>query len=273
MEHTNYSRQMAKQFSESLERGLPEPARTVLSHFIDLAKASMKFILPDGGRIIDDPEFKAIDETVPLKLPHPFIAVEYSRDCFQHQDSEFSMQPKKALAFARERDDGIAISICAWDNDSQEWWPLPEAHIPLTGFIDRTDKQNGYARIALWTNGALPNSDYMDEVGALLDLLNALSCANVHAARSDARKQAKKAKRALPFDDYWLLEIDTGRTTISGPASGGTHRSPREHLRRGHIRRMQDGRKLWINATIVAAGRGAGVIRKDYAVHRSTRAA
>lgn len=44
--------------------------------------------------------------------------------------------------------------------------------------------------------------------------------------------------------------------------------SPREHLRRGHIRRLEDGRKFWINAAVVAAGNG-GKIHKDYGIRRA----
>jgi hypothetical protein len=35
----------------------------------------------------------------------------------------------------------------------------------------------------------------------------------------------------------------------------GTHASPRPHYRRGHIRRLQNGQKIWIKSCIVAAAR------------------
>ena len=68
---------------------------------------------------------------------------------------------------------------------------------------------------------------------------------------------------ALPFDDYHVLTINVGGQGQREGAANGSHRSPREHLRRGHIRRLQDGRKLWVNATVVNPGVGAKVM-KDY---------
>jgi hypothetical protein len=38
-----------------------------------------------------------------------------------------------------------------------------------------------------------------------------------------------------------------------------THRSPREHLRRGHIRIYQSGRRIWVNSTLVNAGVGGRI--------------
>src|SRR3990167_3851850 len=47
----------------------------------DLARSmhihSVKFMLPPGGRIFDDNSFKGLDESLPLHLPFPTIALEY----------------------------------------------------------------------------------------------------------------------------------------------------------------------------------------------------
>jgi hypothetical protein len=77
MEHLNYCRQMTKQFLVDISQ--PGANKAMLAHAIDLAAASTKFILPDGGRLVDDPLLKGIDESQPLRLPYPFIALEYSR--------------------------------------------------------------------------------------------------------------------------------------------------------------------------------------------------
>ncbi|MEO3722889.1 hypothetical protein, partial [Lacticaseibacillus paracasei] len=44
----------------------------------------------------------------------------------------------------------------------------------------------------------------------------------------------------------------------------GTHESPRQHLRRGHIRRLESG-NIWVNACVVGSSE-KGVIKKSYNV-------
>ena len=44
----------------------------------------------------------------------------------------------------------------------------------------------------------------------------------------------------------------------------GTHESPRQHLRRGHIRRLESG-NIWVNACVVGNSE-KGVIKKSYNV-------
>lgn len=271
MEHLNYCRQMTRQFSEAMRKpGFHESNKAILSQFIDLAAMSMKFLLPDGGMILDDPELRAIDESSPLRLPHPFIAIEYSRKRWVAHPVDDGRQPSKGLLFAREREGGIALSVCVWNDELAMWGPTPEAFIPETGYLDRSFLLRGRVPVRILTNGIIPASDYMDEVATLFDLLNALACSNVVSTKSIPKKHGKKCKTALPFDVYHVLEI----TTASGATSslGGSHRSPREHLRRGHIRRLSDGRRVWVNATVVAAGRGAGVVRKDYMMRHGNNA-
>jgi hypothetical protein len=54
---------------------------------------------------------------------------------------------------------------------------------------------------------------------------------------------------------------------VSVEWQGGTHRSPRQHLRRGHIRNLQSGKKVWVNATVVGS-RDNGVINKAYGIKK-----
>ena len=51
---------------------------------------------------------------------------------------------------------------------------------------------------------------------------------------------------------------------------GGTHASPRVHMRRGHVRKYQDGRKTWVRPTLVNAHKAdqAGAVIHDYEVRK-----
>ena len=267
MEHLNYCRQMVKQFSAPVAApDFPEHFRKILNHCINLSKVSVKFMLPEGGRIYDDKEYRGLDDSEPLRLPYPNIALEYSRNTGGKELTEYEGLSTKTIIFARESEDAIIFQVVMWVDFKKTWGPLPEAAIPRIGYLNRSKSFNGYTGINMWrADQRIPLSDYADEAGALMCFLNVLACNNVHVERSEPKKATRKIKAAFPFDTYHVLIIDVPNKTGERTHSG-SHRSPREHLRRGHIRRIADGRRIWVNATVVAAGRGAGVVTKSYAV-------
>ena len=117
---------------------------------------------------------------------------------------------------------------------------------------------------------ALFRADSGDEISAALSFAAVSSCANVRF-QTVAAPPALNAKRArsgkVPFFDTRVLEVDQDAFVSRPGASagrGGSHASPRAHLRRGHIRQVGE-RHLWINATTVNAWR-AEPIAKSYAV-------
>lgn len=281
MQHLNYCRQLAKQCKEFLAiSGIDGGIKELAVKVIELYTSSTKFLLPVGGRLFDDRQYRALDETVPINLPYPRIALEYQSNehqrapgepiCWQdgapiYEDDSSIAAPKRVL-FAEESGDWIVITIAFWAKSDGDWRLLPQCFIPRTYYLDRTLEVLGRAAIKVGlANERFPLSDYTDEVGALLCFLNVLQCSNVNIERSEPRKPGKKVKAALPFDTYHILTIDSTSGGVGGAATGG-HRSPREHLRRGHIRRLADGRRIWVNAAVVGAGRGAGVVIKDYAL-------
>lgn len=203
-EHLNHCRQIVKQYSHLLEiTGPTPPEKTSYRHAIDLCYASQKFILPDGGQLLADPELRALDETLPLRLPHRFIALEYKPikkpdNAYEAWETEKS---SKRVVFARERDDGVCVTPACFSDDGQVWVLFPEAFIPSTDYLDRSNTKNGAVFIKTrWPRGMDPR-DYYDEVSVLLSFLNALSCSNVHVEKSAKRHPGKKVKTALPFDD------------------------------------------------------------------------
>lgn len=254
MEHLNYCRQMVKQMTSLL--AIPSfTQKGTATNLVDLANASQKFMLPDGGIAHDDPELRALDESEPLCLPFPFTALEW------HVKGGNST---KRILFARQREESIALTPVVWSDAGGNWRPMPECELPRVGYLSRTHGQLPTRRVLFSHDDTdVPASDYRAEIDALLFFLNILQCKNVHVETSRPRKIGK-VKSALPFDTYHVLMIDVPGS--SSESTGlGTHRSPREHLRRGHIRRLADSRRIWINATVVGAGRGSGVVSKDYA--------
>lgn len=269
MQPLNFCRSMVKQFSASMEiPNFPVENKKILSHAIDLAASSKKFILPAGGRLLDDKEFKALDENEALRLPYPMIAMEYEQTIDNQNDvlEGRSAKSSKRIVFARERGEFIYIFLCCWLDSMGMWGPMPsEVAIPVTGYLDRNNKsKDGRVQIrGQLQNHLVPLSDFGDEIGALLCLLNSLQCSNVKIERQEPKATGKKIKSAFAFDSYHFLTIDPPKQ-LAGTAHAGAHRSPREHLRRGHIRRLED-RKIWVNASVVGTG-SVGKISKAYIV-------
>jgi hypothetical protein len=61
------------------------------------------------------------------------------------------------------------------------------------------------------------------------------------------------------------VEIVPERLVRSSELQGGTHASPRWHVRRGHWRQLADGRRVFVRACEVGEPERGGVV-KDYII-------
>lgn len=262
---TNYCRNLQRQCRELLAIPNLQPARRAeLEHVIDLCRASVKFLLPHGGVLLEDSELRGLEEGQELRLPFPFVALEYTAD-LSHDDG--ALVPARRVLFCREHDDGIAVMAAAFTNENGCWAVKDDFVIPKKGYVLRSEK-GGVLILANYPLGFGPsNGNY--SASTVLGFLNALTCSNVGIQRMAPRKANKKGKAALPFDTYHVLTVDSRHVAGERAGTQGEHRSPREHIRRGHIRRLSSGAKIWINATVVAAGRSAGKVQKDYRLQRA----
>ncbi|HGO6074591.1 TPA: hypothetical protein ACK3Q6_004442 [Burkholderia cepacia] len=113
---------------------------------------------------------------------------------------------------------------------------------------------------------ALALADVRDEILALIQTGCVVNCANITTPIiSSAAKLNRKREQAgrTPFFEYRVLAVAPPRQ--HGDSRGGTHASPKTHLRTGHIRRLEN-KTVWVSSTIVNAGSERGVVAKDYAV-------
>lgn len=100
-------------------------------------------------------------------------------------------------------------------------------------------------------------------VSSLGDFLAVLNCVNVKAQKTEApaalnKKRAKAGK--VPLYEYWTLVLRPSAAERN--ALGGTHESPRVHLRRGHIKHRQTGDFWWQPCAV--GNRKRGIVMKDY---------
>lgn len=103
-------------------------------------------------------------------------------------------------------------------------------------------------------------------LGRALALL-AMRCAfQPHAVPSLHRRGS--SRHVASGWTYRVAEIDPFQIKIAAARLGGSHASPRWHLRRGHWRRLADGRRVFVRECEVGEIARGGVI-KDY--HVATR--
>ncbi|MBI5430518.1 MAG: hypothetical protein HY938_08690 [Nitrosomonadales bacterium] len=116
---------------------------------------------------------------------------------------------------------------------------------------------------------ATAQQDTHDESRAIMGLIEILSCNNVRTETIPAPKALNKkrtAKGKTPLYEFKVLTLDFQDVhAVKTTSSQNTHASPRIHLRRGHIRRLEN-KTIWVNAAVVG-NRKLGIVTKDYSVN------
>jgi len=276
----NYARQIILQAGKDGSIKSADPDGTMKHLAAELVQrqlgAAEKFLLPEEGLLLQDFTFCAIDRTKPLHLPFPEICLEYGLGVNAGQEvfadptgdqARCLTRPTKRVLYAKELADGLLCQPYLYFECHKKWTAVDGFVIPHENFI--IDHENGSR--TLTCIGLATAEHFFGHVQPLYELLNCLACSNVQTSRFSTAKRGsagKKIKCSLPFDSYHCLVIGRSGGTDARPRSGGgpgSHRSPREHVRRGTIVRQANGKYHFRNATVVNPGNG-GRIHKLYKV-------
>lgn len=141
-------------------------------------------------------------------------------------------------------------------NGKGEWAAFsPQAEVGVSVFGDHYGVPDPERLVATVRNAAV-----------VWNIFAVMACSNVRTRdhQPDAALNKKRAKAGkVPLVSYKTLEIVVPNTRYEGGGpGGGTHASPRVHLRRGHIRKIADGKTVWVQACVV--GSKHGMVLKDY---------
>lgn len=249
----------------SFEVGLSEvkkKALSVMKAAIKSVELGEKFRLPMYGLIFDN-GLQALPHIA--SMPYQTTILEYPGKDGKRRISVISQQQRGKEDTSTKLN---IMSIC----DHGSGWVIA----PFFCQAEINDGINNDKRIKAAFGCFLPEdqNESREEIAEILNvdlhaalaLIEALSCTNVESIKTTPRKVNKNAARAgaLPFDSYHELMIRPSNKGSNGQVTGLTHRSPREHLRRGHIRRLPAG-NVWVNSCVVAAGAGSK-IQKSYTV-------
>jgi len=246
---------------------------------------SVKFSVPDNGYIlpaIRDSSLtikEVVERYVPhLNLPYTDTLIEYS---FQKNEKTFD-DPDVAVELlttnytgvvllARQVGDSEVSIIPVWRHrpEGKDSWVLSN----FMALINSKDQSLDVlpiteAGVMYGKNSRVAINDVKGEVSCLLEFLAALACSNTKVADEpfDREKINKKREKRgkIPFYSYKVLTLSQGGSSSS--VSNGLGRSPRVHLRRGHIRRLEN-KTVWVNAAVVG-DKSKGMVVKDYAIER-----
>jgi hypothetical protein len=246
---------------------------------IETLKSAVKFSLPDLGDILDWKTQKrgerladlVIAYARPFRLPFPVCAIEFAQSD-QGTPPPGQVYVNACIAIAEEVGDdarrGVRITPIMRPAELNRWL--------LSGFSIILYEDGNYEAGSLAGGDSMPDltieerralieSDFGNEMRAVVQLIAALSCLNVRAVEChpDAAINKRRTQRGkTPFHSFHVLEI-VGHDTES-ISLGGTHASPRVHLRRGHIRRLPKG-PVWVNACVVG-NKALGMVTKEYRV-------
>jgi hypothetical protein len=229
--------------------------------------ASQHFTLPAGGRLFDD-GLRGLDTDLhAIRLPFPVITL------------SFADGDRRTLVVAQEQHEAgqntIVVRVATDTGDGQGWGFFPCTAQPEQRHDDGSIGWQCFDSIGSRLDRTPMHEAVMAAGRSVLELVEALSCNNVASEVVEHVDPAVNARRRrqgkLPLCEAHRLVVKVGDVAHAIGAPVVDRNGPREHLRRGHVRRLPDGRKTWVQACVVGS-RALGVVRKSAYVIEVERA-
>jgi len=257
-----------------------------LGKVIKMIELSEKFSLPDGGCVIEGKAIKTLTEVELIRMPFIATALEYySNNEVDGQDELVECRPRILLVTDFE---GKIEMRGIWRYKNGYWAITPRIQLSADGITKVAESGKDWSsdviflsdpekpiysplicdskptlesdKLEIFTKSM--RRDLEEEWGVVFRLMAALSCSNVHIEKLPIPRIRERLKGALAYDSYNYLVIGNKNSNSESERNCRFSRSPREHLRRGHIRRLSTGNKIWVNSTVVNPGVGGKIIKE-----------
>lgn len=246
---------------------------TTASYITGVIGRAQRFIVPNAGDMIVGRRISEFSNLL-QRLPYPEIALLsfhkperngaiYSRIRHITVCSEFAAHG--------QAQPGFILSSCA-QIDSRGWMPvMPPCQVLLTdseeiGMYSLGEASKEGRNSPFQYLNALVQHEQADlGLSAITELLILLSLSNAgtaHVEPSEALNKKRIASNKLPLYDYHVLTID-GEEVFDRRGNASSGEGVRSHFRRGHIRRLNDDRRVWVRHTVVH-GKRPGFVDKEY---------
>lgn len=247
-------------------------------------KNGIIFSLPDHGKLTDR-TFKRISGD-DLRPPYECVILEYTAlrgAPTRPGEDTFS----KRLVIAIDMGTHVTVLPCAFNDRTKQWIP----HIVTATFTYTKDNicffKDGYMQVEAKHDVCLPRvlalsnrrfnfsneelirvaaRDVNDEVNAYIDFCYTLHNNETYVDTVEPDAAKNKLRRSMgkaPLFTYKVLTV--GKPKRKSQHLGGTHASPRSHLRRGFYRTSKHGVRHWVQPCMVK-GETEGFVHKDYRV-------
>jgi hypothetical protein len=267
----NYAAQAERALRSTAENSAG-PGKKYLRKLADRIKSAVHFQVPFGGTFFETETRIDYWGDAFARLPYGEITIEYDSDP-EHGYDKFVTHAYESHDEKTGQHQIVTVSIGHSIDGGWTLFPV-EALIRgelLSECLLGPRIASGFAGPNVSGDEALRLQLHFVTLagGTVMEFLAALSCSNVSETTlprpnplSIAGRQATKGR--VPLYETKVLTI----APVEAPATsarGGTHNSPRAHLRRGHIRRLASGKSVWVNATVVGK-KELGLIYKSYNV-------
>lgn len=189
--------------------------------------------------------------TCPIRLPHPSVIFEVR---------EQGPAPSGLIVYACQQEDRVEAVFVLRKRAPRGW----------SDCLVRISLEPG-GKVEIEGNPGEPDYDTVRIYGEIAAgvVWRALTILETSAEVRDRKvcssKRARLAREGLRGWVWRQVTIDPARLRAATEPQGGTHASPRWHIRRGHWRQLADGRRVFVRQCEVGDPTIGGVV-KDYAV-------
>jgi hypothetical protein len=246
--------------------------RDTVAHMKRASRSGVRFALEDTLPGVLPDKHRLIGEN--LRPPYPITIIEYGGalaygDGISYQNvivAEDLGTHVKLRSYASLGNAGVAICPFEVRFEYVDHWVPIELRCWSTALLNKRARERTETHEELFQSGA----EILDTATSIYARLCAvLENHEVETTDVPPDARANRLRRITghaPLYTYKTLVIGAPkkRQVVRG---GGTHASPRSHMRRGYYRTSRNGVRHWVKATMVM-GETPGFVHKDYRVQQ-----
>lgn len=273
----NYSAHAIENLKSMRKQGLSfdyEEDYNKFDSIISMLRNGQKFFLPTNGLLLDISVVKEEYNDL-IKLPYPVCILEFNGDNSDAGKNPYHVKsdlihPSKFIVILHENDDGEIITNSLFEHDGKFYTsPFESKLVGMDSSSNMIDFMPSLTFATLEKHmkdvdkSSVMNDLHLD-ISVATQFMIVVNTKNVtkdkiFPSEKLNKKRCKNGKE--PYDSYWVLDIL--KEEHERVVNGGSHASPRQHFRRGHLRRLQNGDVVWVRHCLVG-NRNIGVVNKSY---------